>query len=165
MALSAELAGQADYILFSLHPPSDLFSPVPQFGNEKYKSEEIKEVPQLYSQFSVFRKSSSAMNHNHPNVKFTVQKVQSCVGVKNQFHKVQLLKSFLMLFSVLYKLLEYTFVFSRDLVTNHYLVVAEFGFCTNYVVRSPGTNLGSARNWAWSISAEDVWRTPQQEIV
>lgn len=105
------------------------------------------------------------MNHNHPSVKFTVQKVQSCVGVKNQFHKVQLLKSFLMLFSVLYKLLEYTFVFSRDLVTNHYLVVAEFGFCTNYVVRSPGTNLGSARNWAWSISAEDVWRTPQQEIV
>lgn len=68
------------------------------------------------------------MNHNHPSVKFTVQKVQSCVVVKNQFHKVQLLKSFLMLFSVLYKLLEYTFVFLRDLVTNHYLVVAEFWF-------------------------------------
>lgn len=92
------LAGQAGSILFSLHPPSDLFSPVPQFGKEKYKSEEISEVPLLHSQFSVFRKSNSAMNHNHPSVKFTVQEVQSFVGVKNQFHNVQLLKSFLICF-------------------------------------------------------------------
>lgn len=118
------LAGQADSILLSLHPPSDLFFPVPQFGKEKYKSEEISEVPLLHAQFSVVRKSSSAMNHNHSSVKFTVQKVQSCVGVKNQFHNVQLLKLFLVLFSVLYKLLEYVFAFLRDIVTSHYLVVA-----------------------------------------
>lgn len=80
------LAGQADSILFSPHPPSDLFSPLLQFGKEKYRSEEISEVPLLHSQFSVFRKSSSAINHNHLSMKFTVQKVQSCVGVKNQFH-------------------------------------------------------------------------------
>lgn len=122
------LAGQADSILFSLHPPSDLFSPVPQFGKEKYKSEDISEVPLLHSQFSVIRKSSSAINYNHLSVKFTVQKVQSCVGAKNQFHDVQLLKSFLTLFSVLYKLLEHTFAFLRYLVTSYYLVVAEFWF-------------------------------------
>lgn len=111
-------------ILLSLHPPSDSFFPVPQFGKEKYKSEEISEVPLLHAPFSVVRKSSSAMNHNHPSVKFTVQKVQSCVGVKNQFHNVQLLKLFLVLFSMLYKLLEYVFAFLRDIVTSHYLVVA-----------------------------------------
>lgn len=44
------LAGQADSVLLSLHPPSDSFSLVPQFGKEKSKSEEISEVPLLNSQ-------------------------------------------------------------------------------------------------------------------
>lgn len=65
---------------------------------KKSESEEISEIPLLHSQSSAVRKSSSPLNNNHLSAKLTVGKVQSCVGVKNQFHDVQLLKSFLMLF-------------------------------------------------------------------
>lgn len=92
------MAGQADSILSSLHPPSDLFSHVPQLGKEKSESEEISEIPLLHSQSSAVRKSSSPVNNNHLSAKLTAEKVQSRVDVKNQFHDVQLLEWFLMLF-------------------------------------------------------------------
>lgn len=92
------MAGQTDSILSSLHPPPDLFSPLLQLGREKYESEEISEIPLLHSQTSSIRKSSSPVNNNHLSAKVTAEKVQSCIGFKNQFHEVQLLESFLMLF-------------------------------------------------------------------
>lgn len=69
------LAGQADSILFSLHPPSDLFSPVPQLGKEKSGNEEVSEIPLLPSQSCAIRKSSSPMINNHLSAKLTLEKV------------------------------------------------------------------------------------------
>jgi len=71
------LAGQADSVLSSLHPPSDLFSPVPQLGKEKCESEEVSEIPLLHTPSSAVSKSSFLVNNNHLSAKPTVEKGQT----------------------------------------------------------------------------------------
>lgn len=130
------LSGQADCILFSLHPPFDLFS--------LFHSLEMKNIKVKKSQrFHYFIPSSLSLgNLVQPWIITTpiwslVFRKCNLVLVLRISNKVQLLKLFLMLFSVLYKLLEYTFVFLMDLVTSHYLVVTEFWFLHKMCGRIP----------------------------